>query len=632
VSMLKKALDLLGERDGLSRVRLLLRLACEISSQGENHTWRRDLEREAEEIASRLGPARATFALLLYRHLLLLSEPEKIDEQAAVCREMLKVATQSGNVEDCIAALICRQVWLLCTEGRFRPDAEFYLTGSADRLMESYLLEWEYSYYAAIVTLLEGRFEENIALTMQCLEGANSALHAYSADLLWPALIVPFRELGRLQEVERFAQESVKRYPRAPVFHALRMNIDLSLQRTKRARQTFERLALNAFEDLPRDAGRLASLSMLAEACVELGDVRRAALLHSLLRPFGKMNATFGPLAFLGPTSRYLGMLSAAMGKFDEAEGYFEDALRSSERLGASPWIAYTKHDYAKMLLERGDSIAATKSLELATSALRTAEDLGMQDLKRRLAYLTAQRELKMPVSNSSLAAAVSIVSNAVGPEERLQAQDRHADPVPERVFVKEGDYWTIVFSGKVLHLKHSKGLAYIAHLLRCPGRDFYVLDLVASVDGASVETLVPHTALAHAEGLRTRRTGEDDSTPVLDREAKFAYRRRIGELRNELEQAKSFNDLGRISSIEDEISRLASELSRAMGFGGRWDRKLGSDSERARVSVTNAVRMTIKRIRQEDPDLARYLATTIRTGRYCSYTYDPRFPGPWRA
>ena len=628
VSMLKKALDLLGERDGLPKVRLLLRLAWEVSSQAESQTWRQGLEREAEEIARRLADARTTFALLLYRYLVLLSDPQKIDEQAAVYREMLRLATEGGRAEDCITALACRRVWSLCTEGRVRLHAEAYFFGFADRVMASYLLEKEYTYHAAVVALLEGRFEGSAALTLQCLEVANWALDAYGPDFLWPALIVPFCELGRLQEVERFSQRSIERYPRAPIFRALQMNIHLLLQRTRQARQEFETLALCDFEDLPRDAARFASLSLLAEACAELGDARRAALLHELLRPFGKMNAAFGPLAFFGPASRYLGLLTAAMGKFDEAEVYFEDALRSSEKLSALPWIAYTKHDYAKMLLERGDSIAASKSLELAMSALQTAEDLGMQDLKRRLSCLTVQRELKIAVSKPSPTAAVAVAYGEVGPEERLQSQNGTA---PERVFVKRGDYWTIVFSGKVFHLKHSRGLAYIAHLLRYPGRDFHVLELAASVDGESAETLVAGPAVVHSEELRTRRAGEDDSAPVLDRQAKVAYNERIEDLRHELEEAKSFNDLGRVSRIEGEISRLATELSRAMGFGGRWDRKLGSDSERARVSVTNAVRATIKKIRQEDPELARHLATMIRTGRFCSYGHDSRLSELWQ-
>ena len=68
------------------------------------------------------------------------------------------------------------------------------------------------------------------------------------------------------------------------------------------------------------------------------------------------------------------------------------------------------------------------------------------------------------------------------------------------------------------------------------------------------------------------------------------------------------------------------------MGLGGR-DRKAASSSERARVSVTKAIRATIKRITEHDPILARELETTVRTGTFCVHEPDPaiRSSGAWR-
>ena len=66
------------------------------------------------------------------------------------------------------------------------------------------------------------------------------------------------------------------------------------------------------------------------------------------------------------------------------------------------------------------------------------------------------------------------------------------------------------------------------------------------------------------------------------------------------------------------------------MGLGGR-DRKAASSAERARVSVTKAIRATIKRITEHDPILARELETTVRTGIFCVHEPDPRHPLEWR-
>ena len=45
----------------------------------------------------------------------------------------------------------------------------------------------------------------------------------------------------------------------------------------------------------------------------------------------------------------------------------------------------------------------------------------------------------------------------------------------------EEGDYWSISFEEHTLTLRDLKGLHYLARLLAHPGREFHVLDLVAS-------------------------------------------------------------------------------------------------------------------------------------------------------
>ena len=55
----------------------------------------------------------------------------------------------------------------------------------------------------------------------------------------------------------------------------------------------------------------------------------------------------------------------------------------------------------------------------------------------------------------------------------------------PEQaIFRKEGEYWTIGYGGKAFRLKDTKGLGYLAHLLRHPAAEFHVLDLVGGIAG----------------------------------------------------------------------------------------------------------------------------------------------------
>src|SRR5262249_47086485 len=104
---------------------------------------------------------------------------------------------------------------------------------------------------------------------------------------------------------------------------------------------------------------------------------------------------------------------------------------------------------------------------------------------------------------------------------------------------------------------------------------------------------------------------------------------RRLSEVEEDIAQATSMADLGRIAQAQAEREFLLRELSRAVGLGGR-DRRAGSTSERARVSVTRAVRQALARIRGHHVPLADPLEWVLRTGTHCAYLPDPRVPVSW--
>ena len=135
--------------------------------------------------------------------------------------------------------------------------------------------------------------------------------------------------------------------------------------------------------------------------------------------------------------------------------------------------------------------------------------------------------------------------------------------------------------------------------------------------------------AAAVASGMEVRGRGEGDAGPLLDVQAKAAYRARVTELQEEIEEAESFNDPERASRARDELGFLARELAGAVGLGGR-DRKTGSDAERARVNVTRAIRTALKRIADHDPVLGRSLGGAIRTGTFCVYEPAPGDEPVW--
>ena len=123
---------------------------------------------------------------------------------------------------------------------------------------------------------------------------------------------------------------------------------------------------------------------------------------------------------------------------------------------------------------------------------------------------------------------------------------------------------------------------------------------------------------------------GTDGAGPALDAEAKAAYRARLLDLREELAEAEAWHDPERVARLQAEQDALAHELGAALGIGGR-DRPTGTPSERARISVTRAIRAAMARIADQSPALGAHLDATIRTGTYCAYVPDPRVQVAWR-
>jgi hypothetical protein len=172
-----------------------------------------------------------------------------------------------------------------------------------------------------------------------------------------------------------------------------------------------------------------------------------------------------------------------------------------------------------------------------------------------------------------------------------------------------EGEHWTVSHRGRSIVLRDSRGLKVLAQLVGNPGVELHVAQLVTA-DACT--------------GEATADTG--DAGALLDRETISAYRRRLLDVREQLEEAESFSDAGRALRLREEIEGLTRELARGVGLGGR-ERRAGVAAERARTTVQKRLRSAIARIEEGLPELGRHLERTIRTGTFCGYFPD----GPTR-
>jgi hypothetical protein len=190
-------------------------------------------------------------------------------------------------------------------------------------------------------------------------------------------------------------------------------------------------------------------------------------------------------------------------------------------------------------------------------------------------------------------------------------------------LFLLQNHYWTIRYNGHAASFRSTLGLHYLAVLLRHPGREFHVRDLVAR----PMDVSTPAAAVAANELVMDE---PYVGLPVLDARAKAEYKRRINDLRQDLKQAEQLNDPQRKTAVQDELQAIADHLASSVGLGNR-DRKAFSAAERARSAVTKCIKRAVQEIGKEIPSLGYKLAASIKTGYFCSYHPDPECPVAWK-
>jgi hypothetical protein len=87
------------------------------------------------------------------------------------------------------------------------------------------------------------------------------------------------------------------------------------------------------------------------------------------------------------------------------------------------------------------------------------------------------------------------------------------------------------------------------------------------------------------------------------------------------LKKARMDGDVALCAELERDIEGLEDAIRRKTGLGGRARRD--SDVERARSSVTKAIKNAIGKISEEHPQLGLHLENCIRTGGAMSYEPD---------
>jgi tetratricopeptide (TPR) repeat protein len=346
------------------------------------------------------------------------------------------------------------------------------------------------------------------------------------------------------------------------------------------------------------DLRRAPLLEAQVEIEIAAGDLHRA---QSAADEFARVAAAFESKALAAGAAFAQGQVRLAVGDAAGARRDFEAAAHQWGEIGAPYETARARMGLAYAHRAEGSEAHAIPEFRAAHT---TFERIGAASQAARALHAIGEA----PRDDSR---------GSTSQTQPLVASGTHSDA--ENVFRHEGEYWSVVFEGNTARLRDMKGVRYLARLLAVPGREFHAVELVGLEQGDPGD-------MTHV--MRFRDVG--DAGELLDAHAKEAYRRRLIEIEDDLEQARAVRDASRMAQANAERDFLARELSRAVGLGGR-DRRVGSAAERARASVTRAVRHAMRRIRAHHPPLGAHLERTIRTGTYCTYLPDPRVPIAWK-
>jgi tetratricopeptide (TPR) repeat protein len=606
LELMREALDALPATDSPLRARLLARLSLELTFSEETELVE-PISREAVELARRLGDPASLGGALRARWMAVWG-PDGLEERSALAEETLRLARATDDQELELAGRI-RRVTSSLESGDIRVvEADISACARlADELrMPSH--QWTVTTMRAMWALLQGSLDEAETLAEQARslqpDGPN-AFFAYN-DLI--EMLRWFQ--GRPHELRQAWRDQVAQFPR---FVYARVWVSLTDTEPGEAATTRRLLQFLADElpKRPRDGLWPPAVAVAAVVAARLHNSAAADHLYRALLPY-RTYVIVGimphPVVCFGSASFYLGLLATVTARWEEAADHFEAAIAANDRLGAGPLLARTRYEYARMLLARGQAADGSRALRLLEEALATASTLGMAALVEGIQRLQAAR--------------------AGGPSQLGTGAEAVAPEVAGNVFRREGEYWTVAYEGSVVRLKDTKGLRHLARLLAHPGREFHATDLEAAQGQAAQAGPVGPRGRPEGGGLAVR-PDLGDAGALLDATAKAAYKTRLDELGAELEEAQGYNDPVRAANARAERDFLVGELARAVGLGGR-DRRAAAHAERARLNATRAIRAAIANLTRANPSLGRHLALTIRTGRYCSYTPDPRAPIAW--
>lgn len=210
-------------------------------------------------------------------------------------------------------------------------------------------------------------------------------------------------------------------------------------------------------------------------------------------------------------------------------------------------------------------------------------------------------------------------------PQKRLDDETKKIKDLSEKtdhsnVFRNEGDIWKVVFNGETKSIKHTKGMDYIAYLIRYNGNKIDCITLyqvfsAAVPDIDATMSKAPKERIESDQGLHKE---NESSIEITDEKTLEAVEKEISTLEGKLNDAMTQNDTIAECEISNKLEKLKDYVDKCI-FKGKIITNKGA-TEKIRQTIQHAIRRARININKHNPALATHLEKTVTTGMYCVY------------
>ncbi len=373
-----------------TRARLLAQRASALAELGELAAADREsaaamtVATAAADPAAELDAVRARAAAL--------SAPQHRAEQLRLGTRAIELARTCGQpLAECLG-----RVW------RIDAAYQFLNMGSVDdeisqiaQLAETTrlpLIRWHLLRQQASRAALTGQFglasdrsweAYRLALRLEDQSAAGLS-HAFAVSL------AIFR--GDPAEIPPDLIDSAASYPALPIVRAQLARALFSVGRADEAEAIYATLR-SLPETGDRDTRTLGALLQLLDLIVAFRDVETARASYDLLGPHTADTGAIGRgvVVLFGSLHWPLGRLAALLGRFDDALEHYATAVTINTKVGARPFVALARLDWADALRSRGAPGDSAEALVLAQQAAAETRRLDMPGHWARASELVRQ-------------------------------------------------------------------------------------------------------------------------------------------------------------------------------------------------------------------------------------------------